>query len=140
MDRAIKHAQPTQDSYYSSYLLEAVAIFEGAIKRLRHCEDSQCDIADAIDMAHRIKGNAAMYGHPDLGLSAKKTEEILRDSAGKFDHATPLKSIINLVENIEDICQGPGKSEPGWLHDTLCLLYTSPSPRDGLLSRMPSSA
>ena len=27
----------------------------------------------------------------------------------------------------------------GALH-TLCLLYTSPSPRDGLLSRMPSSA
>ena len=24
--------------------------------------------------------------------------------------------------------------------DSLCLLYTSPSPRDGLLSRMPSSA
>ena len=24
--------------------------------------------------------------------------------------------------------------------DTVCLLYTSPSPRDGLLSRMPSSA
>ena len=26
------------------------------------------------------------------------------------------------------------------LPDSLCLLYTSPSPRDGLLSRMPSSA
>ena len=25
-------------------------------------------------------------------------------------------------------------------HNNLCLLYTSPSPRDGLLSRMPSSA
>ena len=25
-------------------------------------------------------------------------------------------------------------------HEMLCLLYTSPSPRDGLLSRMPSSA
>ena len=24
--------------------------------------------------------------------------------------------------------------------DSICLLYTSPSPRDGLLSRMPSSA
>ena len=24
--------------------------------------------------------------------------------------------------------------------DIICLLYTSPSPRDGLLSRMPSSA
>ena len=26
------------------------------------------------------------------------------------------------------------------LNDNICLLYTSPSPRDGLLSRMPSSA
>ena len=25
-------------------------------------------------------------------------------------------------------------------YDWVCLLYTSPSPRDGLLSRMPSSA
>ena len=25
-------------------------------------------------------------------------------------------------------------------YDAICLLYTSPSPRDGLLSRMPSSA
>ena len=28
----------------------------------------------------------------------------------------------------------------GWGHPDVCLLYTSPSPRDGLLSRMPSSA
>ena len=27
-----------------------------------------------------------------------------------------------------------------WGWDNSCLLYTSPSPRDGLLSRMPSSA
>ena len=27
-----------------------------------------------------------------------------------------------------------------WLRNLRCLLYTSPSPRDGLLSRMPSSA
>jgi hypothetical protein len=27
-----------------------------------------------------------------------------------------------------------------WSIDSVCLLYTSPSPRDGLLSRMPSSA
>ena len=27
-----------------------------------------------------------------------------------------------------------------WTHMMVCLLYTSPSPRDGLLSRMPSSA
>ena len=28
----------------------------------------------------------------------------------------------------------------GWTDVSTCLLYTSPSPRDGLLSRMPSSA
>ena len=27
-----------------------------------------------------------------------------------------------------------------FIHASCCLLYTSPSPRDGLLSRMPSSA
>ena len=30
--------------------------------------------------------------------------------------------------------------ELAWRQGSLCLLYTSPSPRDGLLSRMPSSA
>ena len=30
--------------------------------------------------------------------------------------------------------------EPTVRNDFFCLLYTSPSPRDGLLSRMPSSA
>ena len=32
------------------------------------------------------------------------------------------------------------KAMGGGMMDMSCLLYTSPSPRDGLLSRMPSSA
>ena len=39
---------------------------------------------------------------------------------------------------IRPIKEGLFKSISGWL--MICLLYTSPSPRDGLLSRMPSSA
>ena len=35
---------------------------------------------------------------------------------------------------------GAAVAERGWMVITGCLLYTSPSPRDGLLSRMPSSA
>ena len=35
-----------------------------------------------------------------------------------------------------DACDGRVRADPG----STCLLYTSPSPRDGLLSRMPSSA
>ena len=34
----------------------------------------------------------------------------------------------------------PKGSSTYWPHYSSCLLYTSPSPRDGLLSRMPSSA
>ena len=37
------------------------------------------------------------------------------------------------------IAQGMGKKWPGW-GVRICLLYTSPSPRDGRISRMPSSA
>ena len=33
-----------------------------------------------------------------------------------------------------------GGGVESWMADDGCLLYTSPSPRDGLLSRMPSSA
>ena len=29
---------------------------------------------------------------------------------------------------------------PDWVAEKVCLLYTSPSPRDATLSRMPSSA
>ena len=36
---------------------------------------------------------------------------------------------------------GRGQNKPQSIQDLItCLLYTSPSPRDGLLSRMPSSA
>ena len=42
---------------------------------------------------------------------------------------------INCAENIAN--WGTSVSVLG---NSICLLYTSPSPRDGLLSRMPSSA
>ena len=40
------------------------------------------------------------------------------------------------------ILEGTGFTDtiPGYINGFSCLLYTSPSPRDGLLSRMPSSA
>ena len=56
--------------------------------------------------------------------------------------------LLDTLKKIE-----PDKKESPFLHtlfdgfftfayapDSVCLLYTSPSPRDGLLSRMPSSA
>ena len=45
-------------------------------------------------------------------------------------------AVPSVVEDLGGFSQFP------WLFSIylLCLLYTSPSPRDGLLSRMPSSA
>ena len=62
------------------------------------------------------------------------------------DHAEDdlQETIKDTIENsgrIEEHLQQliSGVIENNW-SDQICLLYTSPSPRDGLLSRMPSSA
>ena len=41
-----------------------------------------------------------------------------------------------VLENLRSQGIGESYGDPGWI----CLLYTSPSPRDATLSRMPSSA
>ena len=52
---------------------------------------------------------------------------------------------IGLLLNLWSLLRGPSMPDRLLALDTMyinsiCLLYTSPSPRDGLLSRMPSSA
>ena len=48
-------------------------------------------------------------------------------------------NIANYVRYKEDVKAMKPKGDV-WDYFNSCLLYTSPSPRDGLLSRMPSSA
>ena len=55
----------------------------------------------------------------------------LLEAGGTHKHWTvwvPITMLLNMVTK-----------KRNWAFET-CLLYTSPSPRDGLLSRMPSSA
>ena len=75
------------------------------------------------------------------------------------DDTTAILKLYNIFENgtnpkTEETVFGAFVPEPDWKttpneagelpiqpdKDSICLLYTSPSPRDGLLSRMPSSA
>ena len=53
-----------------------------------------------------------------------------------------LERELNLLQNMKNFCDGTFHICKNLLHSQIyiCLLYTSPSPRDGLLSRMPSSA
>ena len=66
--------------------------------------------------AHRLRGIAYMYAQ-------------LKFNSDAFPQGLP---------NISAVIEGKKVFDPRT--STTCLLYTSPSPRDGLLSRMPSSA
>ena len=58
--------------------------------------------------------------------------------------STLIKIIFGIATYYGGKVEHKGEDVSGWRTDRLatrgCLLYTSPSPRDGLLSRMPSSA
>ena len=63
----------------------------------------------------------------------------------ELDFSEQIRSNASLWENIrkkkERIKRGsPERMRKPGENTQTCLLYTSPSPRDGLLSRMPSSA
>ena len=56
-----------------------------------------------------------------------------------FDLASPYQGIVHVIGPEQGLTK-PGSTIVCGDSHTSCLLYTSPSPRDGLLSRMPSSA
>ena len=73
--------------------------------------DEQPPIINVSSFSHWLKKNYSLFNSKSIKLSRLNSE---RD--------------VNLL------IKGAGTKQ------YVCLLYTSPSPRDGLLSRMPSSA
>ena len=55
---------------------------------------------------------------------------------GTVDEGLEESSVLSTVGALVSFAKGEGTYD----ELSVCLLYTSPSPRDGLLSRMPSSA
>ena len=90
-------------------------------------------------------------------LTAQTLESMIR-TINRIDHGTATDRPIDAVVVTGDVTDNAQANELDWyltlmdggvVHpdsgsldewDGVCLLYTSPSPRDGLLSRMPSSA
>ena len=76
------------------------------------------------------KGTQAGIIAKDIDIPHLSTGDMLRDAV-KSETETGLKAASIMEE---------GKLVSDEIVIDICLLYTSPSPRDGLLSRMPSSA
>ena len=59
---------------------------------------------------------------------------------GLSDYSEVEKAVFSYISSNANVTITSIKNDPYFSKYSLCLLYTSPSPRDGLLSRMPSSA
>ena len=84
-----------------------------------------------------------------FGSRPREYTDIVRDGVdkdellSKYNHVLGLDNIsLDIKEHSIQVVMGLSGSGKSTLirHINSCLLYTSPSPRDGLLSRMPSSA
>ena len=68
-----------------------------------------------------------------IDIAEEKDESVVETEAPKQESETIEQETDKTYENERETKLDKKDSE-------FCLLYTSPSPRDGLLSRMPSSA
>ena len=83
---------------------------------------------------------------PIVGVSARQLNRLFAEklnvSTVRFYRSLRLEKARELLQqttlNLAEISSATGFANSA--HFSRCLLYTSPSPRDGLLSRMPSSA
>ena len=92
------------------------------------------DIEAKAQAANALLHSGKGAGNDFLGWVKLPSSISDADIAAIEKEAAKLRAKADVV-----ICIGIGGSYLG-AKAVLCLLYTSPSPRDGLLSRMPSSA
>ena len=103
---------------------------------------------EKADILPDMLSDFQMDCHEKLGTKAKITNKLVA-TFGKREkyvvHYQNLKLYLELGMRLEAVHKVLSFKQSPFLkkyidHCTACLLYTSPSPRDGLLSRMPSSA
>ena len=109
--------------------LDAAVIEQTARESARDAAQSELDAADAEVSASIVTKTGIGTGSAQVvGLGAD-------DLVALGEGAVAVSSVAT------DPAGNTDSDGTGFTLDTItCLLYTSPSPRDGLLSRMPSSA
>src|SRR5680860_323673 len=87
-----------------------------------------------------VKHNLVVFTWGNVsGIDREKELVVIKPSGVSYDKMKPKDMVVlNLYGQVIEGSLKPSSDTP--THLVFCLLYTSPSPRDGLLSRMPSSA
>ena len=89
--------------------------------------------------------------HPDVENAIKNSEPVVALESTIISHGMPYPKNVETALMVEETVRSNkavpatiaiinGKLKVGLTNDEICLLYTSPSPRDKRQSRMPSSA
>ena len=87
----------------------------------------ECD-----DLLHRSLAHLRLRRH------VAEVPVVLRNTALGSKYESGVGVVARFIDLVDERWTLIGAASKGTVTD--CLLYTSPSPRDGLLSRMPSSA
>ena len=93
---------------------------------------------EAINIGKKARANIVIWGnfHEECGKEAKIKLNYVVNDATPMDKPKYWKSSLTDIKDVYDLKKGVLQDNI----DYICLLYTSPSPRDATLSRMPSSA
>ena len=125
-------------------LADQIQMLEGLNSRIETSENNLKDLKKEHD---RLSGEVIPTMMAEMGLAHLKladgsTVDVKPNYSANISIANREKAYQWLRENgLGDIIKNEISVSFGRNEDNkACLLYTSPSPRDGLLSRMPSSA
>ena len=77
---------------------------------------------------------------PNVAIFVSKQNHCLIDLLWRVRNGELKMKVPLIISNHSDLENIANDFNAKFVHIDTCLLYTSPSPRDGLLSRMPSSA
>ena len=92
-----------------------------------YCEEAEDHLRTIYDGMNRLSDN---FADSDALADIRRASHTLKGAAG----AVNLQVATRLAHRMEDLLDRLAE------RNEACLLYTSPSPRDATLSRMPSSA
>ena len=98
------------DRFYVGYLKDALSVIERALQALEAGDSSDPSIFRAEVVAHKIKGNAALYDVPTLGETAKQLESLLktRGASGAI-----IESMNDFADAMSDIIDISRRNEAG---------------------------